>query len=115
MASRKPAPEATAEPHAADIVRSAAHRGLGSHVRLRLFAVAAWCSFLGAALVLGALLTLLPREVTRVLGWAELSAAFLSAWLLVMVAVTLALMLAGPSAMAAHATRGPDPERADGG
>lgn len=71
-------------------------RALGSRRRLRLFAITAWTGFLGAALSVMTALALLPAEATHAFGWAELSVSFLCAWVLAMVTVTLALMLALP-------------------
>lgn len=68
----------------------------GSRRRLWLLAITLWTSFLGAALTLLLAMTLLPAEATAGFGWAELSVGFLSAWLLAMVTVSLALMLALP-------------------
>lgn len=64
--------------------------------RLRLFAIALWSAFLGAALTLLAALALLPAETTLALGWPELSIGFLCAWALALVPASLALMLGLP-------------------
>ncbi len=79
-------------------------RALDSRRRLRLFAVTLWTGFLGAALTLAVGITLLPDGIH--LGWAELSVAFIAAWVVSMVPVTLALMLILPPARA--------PDDADG-
>ena len=68
----------------------------GSRRRLWLLAITLWTAFLGAALTLLLAMALLPSEATAVLGWAELSVGFLCAWLVAMVPVSLALMLALP-------------------
>ena len=65
-------------------------RGLGARPRMRLFAIAVWCAFLGGVLILGALLTLTPIDAS--LG--ELSLAFLVGWALTLVPVGFALVLA---------------------
>ena len=61
-----------------------------------LIAITLWTAFLGAALNLLAGLLLLPAEATRALDWHALSVLFLAGWLLTVVPVGLALMLALP-------------------
>jgi hypothetical protein len=61
-----------------------------------LIAIALWTAFLGAALNLLAGLLLLPAEATHALDWHALSVLFLAGWLLTLVPVGLALMLALP-------------------
>ena len=93
MDSRSPHPD-PAHPHAAEIVTAATARGLGSRRRLRLLAIAAWCSFLGAALLLLGGLAVFPTEGVGTMGLGELSIAFLCAWALTLIPVSLALLLA---------------------
>ena len=71
-------------------------RVLAGSPRLRLAAITAWCGFLGAALTLFTALALLPATALHGAGWAELSIGFLCAWVLAMVPVALALVLALP-------------------
>lgn len=71
-------------------------RALGSRHRLRLFAIAAWTGFLGATLTVMTALALLPAAAMHDAGWAELSIGFLCAWVLAMIPVSLALVLALP-------------------
>lgn len=71
---------------------------LDSRRRLRLFAITLWTGFLGAVLTLAVGISLLPDGV--MLGWSELSVAFLAAWAVSMAPITLALMLALPPARA---------------
>lgn len=76
--------------------RTEPRRALGTRHRWRLFAVTAWTGFLGGALTVMTGLALLPAEATHGFGWGEMSVAFLCAWILAMVPVSLALMLMLP-------------------
>jgi hypothetical protein len=77
-------------------------RGLDARPRLRLFSIALWTSFLGAALTTVAMLALLPTDALPRAGWAEVSIGFLCAWALALIPVTLALMLVVPRHDAPH-------------
>jgi len=70
---------------------------LDTRRRLRLVAITLWTGFLGAALTVVTAVALLPPGVTHELGWAELSIGFLVSWVLAMVSISLALMLALPA------------------
>jgi len=65
-----------------------------SRQRLRLLAVTAWIGFVGAALTLLLFVVLVPHDARFDLG--DLSVFFLCAWVLSMVTIGLALMLALP-------------------
>ena len=71
-------------------------RVLAGSPRLRLAAITLWSGFLGAALTLFTALALLPAAALHGAGWQELSVGFLCAWVLAMVPVSLALLLALP-------------------
>lgn len=73
-------------------------RALDTRRRLRLFAITLWTAFLGAVLTLAVGISLLPHGV--MLGWSDMSVAFLAAWAVGLVPVALALMLALPPARA---------------
>lgn len=96
-ASRNQRPDAPAH----EIMQAAAERALGSRRRLRLFAVAAWCAFLGAIPILATALAVLPPDAAP-LHLGPLSLAFLVTWALVMVPVSLALLLTGPHGPQPH-------------
>ncbi len=62
--------------------------------RWRLFAITLWTAFLGATMTLVVFVALLPEDATLALG--DLSLGFLCSWVLSMVPISLALMLALP-------------------
>ena len=72
-----------------------AHRDLpGTRRRWWLFAITLWTAFLGATLTLVVFVALLPEDASLALG--DLSLGFLCSWVLSMVPISLALMLALP-------------------
>lgn len=81
---------------AADLVRRAAKKGLGSRTRLRLLSITLWASFLGAIPTLLMLVAVLPAEVLPVLSLNRLSAFFFAAWLCALVPASLGVLLTHP-------------------
>ncbi|MDD3763607.1 MAG: hypothetical protein PHP86_09995 [Nevskiales bacterium] len=87
------------DPHpeeAAAILRAARERALGARPGLRLLAITAWSSFLGAVVLLAAWLLALPGD-GETIEFENLALVFVVLWALAAIPALSAALLAQPS------------------